>query len=145
MSRHWAVAILILSAVACATNSHVDPAADFDQADQAMSRLDTWHDLSTWQKRFGRHDHGYIAEGISDFVVQKLAKDWGSLPELADQLERNPMLLPLVIRHIDATTSWDDLKQIVAFASANHNARFQVLCEQIGTEATAALRDAQAQ
>lgn len=113
----------------------------YDKADEAMTKLHTWHDLRIWFESYPGCDDGYFAEGISDFVVASLAKKWTTLSALNKELINHMAFEDFILKHIDATTDYDDLKVIIHNTKENCPAEFVTLCEKIQSNARAALKD----
>lgn len=111
---------------------------------QALGRTDRLRDWAAVHqsfKKFAVCDDGIIAEGYSDAVAQLLAKHWNTLPDLIRLGSSDHAFKDFVLRHIDATDSYDDLKR------ADRNARLRCpseakgLCSAIRSHAEAAMKE----
>jgi hypothetical protein len=84
---------------------------------------------------------GGISEEVSNDVVGQISHHWdGSLREMRRR-GANPEFLSFVLRHIDATTSADDLHTILRNAKFLCPQKMRSTCSRIAAAATAALRD----
>lgn len=76
-------------------------------------------------------DDASYAEGISDFVVTRLASDWGdSINELKRNSD-NKNYLEFVLKHIDASCDENDLKKILNLASQCMFSEKSEICRRI--------------
>ncbi|KUG23986.1 hypothetical protein ASZ90_006198 [hydrocarbon metagenome] len=110
------------------------------KADSAISNLKTWQDLRLWYENYHGCDDGYFAEGISDFVVASLAKQWQTLPTFQKEIMKNSRFKSFVMKHIDATTDDNDLKTTVQNAKVKCPSKLRHLCNEIGKNAQTALK-----
>lgn len=110
------------------------------RADSLLGATHNWHGLHRAFAELRESDDGEIAEGISDFVVRRLATHWGSLPELATIVRADTAFESWIVRHIDATTDEHDLASIVRHASVV-GPRNRLLRRRILGAARAALED----
>jgi hypothetical protein len=101
-----------------------------------LEGLHTWRDLHRQLPNL--IDDGAIAEGISDFVVRRLAAHWESFPELAELALADTAFGTRVVQHIDATTDPRDLAMIVWHASLRGSRRFDPLRKRVLESARAA-------
>ena len=104
---------------------------------------------SSWRKLLDHHaafavcDDGALAEGYSDAVTSKLASHWDQLELFAALSRTHPEFRRWAIRHIDATASIDDLKNIMRNADrCAGDAKLQPLCKEIRRAAAKALAEA---
>lgn len=101
-----------------------------------------WGSLLKHWKIFRSCDDGAIAEGYSDAVVVLLAHRWDQFYVFVSLSERNSAFRRWAIRHIDATTSSDDLNNVVHNAArCTGSAKAKDLCREIAKAATDALKD----
>lgn len=137
--RNFFFIALFLFAIAASEAIAIDPCND--KADEAMSTLKSWSDLHTWYKNYHHCDDGYVAEGISDFVVVSLAKSWQSLPFLEAEITKNRAFKDFVFSHIDTTTDDNDLRMIVTNAKTKCPENLRSLCTEIETKAQTAPKE----
>ena len=86
-------------------------------------------------------DDGIFAEGYSDAIVVMLARHWRALPDLAALVKHDPQFEKFVLRHIDATTDPEDLKQVQTQAGSICPPKHKALCSSIGSAATLAINE----
>jgi hypothetical protein len=99
-------------------------------------KLKTWGDIFHSFKSYGHCDDGAIAEGYSDKVVHLLAMDWKSFTELNHLTKANPDFRNFILRHIDTTASWDELRSAQQNARRRCPAEGTTLCRVIDHQIT---------
>lgn len=100
----------------------------------------SWKELSQHQSVEGACDNGYFAEGYSESVVRLLAYKWGDLHELATVVRARPEFYKWAVRHIDETTSPDDLAKVLVNARSCRTDRASArFCKDIADAAEQAL------
>lgn len=97
----------------------------------------SWHQLYKHHRKFGACDDGFIAAAYSEAVVRLLADNWDRLSELGTLAKSDPSFAQWALRHIDATTSADDLKKVMLNATGCTDA----LCTQVRQRAAQALAE----
>ncbi len=108
-------------------------------ADNLLNTVRGWQDLHRAYPELIPWDDGWISEGISDFVVHRLATHWESFHELATIARADTAFGSWVVLHIDATTDEDELASIVRHARARVPSRsFAALRRRILETARAA-------
>ena len=118
---------------------------NFAQAERAEASVDN---LKTWQavyesfKQYAGCDDGDIAEGYSDGVVKLLAYHWNDFASMQKFTSADPEFYDFVIKHIDATTDWDDLKALILHASHECPKNARTLCLDIKRKASLAYQEA---
>jgi len=137
--RSFLFLALFLFVIAASEVLAGDPCSD--KADEATSTLKSWSDLRIWYKNYHDCDDGYVAEGISDFVVASLAKKWQSLSFLEAEITKNRAFKDFVLKHIDATTDDNDLRTITRNAKKECPENLRSLCAEIERKAQTALKD----
>jgi hypothetical protein len=85
--------------------------ADAQKAEETVGLSDTWQALHEHYKRYRSCDDGAIAEGYSDAVVRLLANKWEQLSDFEQLAQQDPEFERWALRHVDATTSTDDLER----------------------------------
>lgn len=122
---------------------HADGTADrcMDTADRRLSKVKSWSGLRRWFERYPDCDDGYLAEGVSEYVVVSLARRWQDLPRLQRQMKRNSRFEAFVLRHIDATTDTGDLEAVVENATQRCPKHSAPLCSSIASAAREALAE----
>ena len=114
-----------------------------DKADKALSKLKSWSDLRKWFANYPGYDDGYYAEGVSEFVTAKLAKEWNTLKYLNAEVSKNPDFEESVLMHVDATAAEQKLIKIVENAKNKCPAELRSLCRKIEKNAEMAVDDIQ--
>ncbi|MBN1664413.1 MAG: hypothetical protein JW943_12500 [Deltaproteobacteria bacterium] len=109
--------------------------------DSAIKNLHSWQDLHSWYQKYHECDDGYFAEGVSDFVVRALAKNWHTLPMLQREVIRDSQFTDFVLKHIDSTGDNADLRIITKKAKTHCPAKHQRLCHEIKKRAEIALQE----
>lgn len=112
-----------------------------DEADKALSELKSWSDLRKWFANYPGYDDGYYAEGVSEFVTAKLAKEWNTLKSLNAEIIKNPDFEERVLMHVDATADEQNLIKIVENARNKCPAELRSLCKKIEKNAKMAVKD----
>lgn len=112
-----------------------------DTADEALFKVKLWSELREWFESYADCDDGYLAEGVSDYVVVSLAQNWQNLPELKRQIESNSRFEAFVLQHIDATADDNDLKKVVENATSRCPKHSTALCSSIIGAAREALKE----
>lgn len=113
------------------------------RADTSLaSATGSWRALLEHWIDYRRCDDGGLAEGYSDAVVILLAQRWDQFDVFVSLSERNPEFHRWAIRHIDATTSDDDLEKLLRNAArCTGSAKAKISCREIARAATEALKD----
>ena len=131
MSCSFALALMFAVGLAAPAPGQVltapwsaDEERQFDATDSLLNAVHDWGSLHRAFPALQPYDDGYFADGISDFVVQRLAKHWSTFPELAAMAEADTTFGSWVVSHIDATTDWDDLARIERHARGRGPTRF---------------------
>ena len=121
---------------ACPTNV-------YKRADASLfTAKSSWRSLLRHYQMFIACDDGALAEGHSDAVVNLLAHRWGRFSEFVALSRRHPSFRRWAIRHIDATTSNDDLSRVVRNAAkCADNVHSKGLCGKVQKAATDALAE----
>jgi len=86
-------------------------------------------------------DDGMFADGYSDVVVVAVAKQWATLKEFQRLGTKDPGFRSWALGHIDATTSDEDLQEIVKNASAKCPKKSMALCEELARRAKEAIAE----
>ncbi len=113
----------------------------YEKADPALSALKSWRDLRSWYEKYSVCDDGYFGEGLSEFVVVSLAKNWQSLPSLQGEIRKNRAFKDFVLKHIDASTDESDVRTIINNAKDKCPENLQSLCVEIEKNAEITLRE----
>ena len=92
-----------------------------------------------WFKGYADCDDGNLADDVSEYVTSSLAKDWKDFPKLEQEIKKEPRFQELVLHHIDATTSIDDLEAVKKNADQRCPAGSKPLCSAIAAAAQSAL------
>jgi hypothetical protein len=100
-------------------------------ADEGVDRLRNWSDLHQAFRQFGHCDDGSVAEGWSDKVVEMLATQWKTLPQLNAIVAAHPDFAAFVIRHIDETASWTSAQTAERNAKTRCPKQAPALCSRI--------------
>ena len=108
-------------------------------ADERLFKVKSWSGLRKWFESYADCDDGYLADGVSDYVVVSLAQRWRDLPELKRQIQSNSQFGAFVLRHVDETADGDDLKVVVENATKRCPEHSTALCSSIASAARAAL------
>lgn len=94
-------------------------------------QLDTWSQVYSAFERYAHCDDGALAEQFSQSVVRLLAEHWESLPEAAALGSKNPAFEAFMLRHIDVTTDWNDLRKVAGLADTQCPREHSQLCRTI--------------
>jgi hypothetical protein len=108
-------------------------------ADNLLSKVKSWADLHRWFKGYADCDDGNLADDVSEYVTSSLAKDWKNFPKLEQEIKKEPRFQELVLHHIDATTSIDDLEAVKKNADQRCPTGSKPLCAAIAAAAQSAL------
>jgi hypothetical protein len=81
-----------------------------------------------------------VSEGYTDAIVQLLADEWGSIPELVALTRADVSFGSFVIRHVDASASEPDLRALLRNAAVCTAAPAD-LCAALVTSAQRALAE----
>ncbi len=132
-----AFAILSASANTCSQ-------ADGEAAADAVDHLTDWSAVHGAYKRFAPQcDDGGVAEGFSDGIVHLLATKWGTLPSLGKLFKEQDAFMHFVLRHVDSTTDYDELRAVVAHSTSKCPSGYAVLCRRLNDAASAALSESE--
>jgi hypothetical protein len=86
----------------------------YERADVSLGKAArNWSGLFQHWQQFRTCDDGAIGEGYSDAVVKLFANHWNQFSKFVALADRNPDFRRWTLRHIDASTSTDDLKTVV--------------------------------
>ena len=147
MNRQVVLTLVVVALLGCTAPAWAQPVRDpsvederrgLDDADSTLAAVRGWKDLHRVYPALRPWDDGYVAEGISDFVVHRLATRWDSFPELATIARADTLFGSWVVNHIDATTDWDELAGIIRHASTAGPRRDAAYRHRIGDAARAA-------
>lgn len=101
-----------------------------------------WSSLLKHQRTFASCDDGELGEGYSEAVVNLFAHRWDQFGIFVALARKNPAFQVWAVRHIDATTSDEDLNRIVLNTRACiNNATVGSLCKAIHQAAENALTE----
>jgi hypothetical protein len=115
---------------------------DLDEIESKPLAFANWIDLYISYAKYKQCDTGGgISEEYSESVVRLLDDHWNKLEQLWTLSRKHRDFKQFVLRHIDATTSDDDLKSIVEFANTKCSSGAQRLCADISFHAKAAIRE----
>lgn len=120
------------------SSSAAEQQQQIEASDSLLNALHDWDDLHRTFPALLPRDDGYVADGISDFIVQRLAKHWSTFPHLAAFAEADTAFGSWVVSHIDATTDWDDLARIERHARGGGPSRYAAFQRRVLTAAHAA-------
>ncbi|MDO8283346.1 MAG: hypothetical protein Q7U10_12125 [Thermodesulfovibrionia bacterium] len=136
-----AVLIIILISNVMTTYAKDCTPEDAMKAEDSAYGLKGWKEIYDSFIQFSHCDDGAIAEGFSDSIVTMLAYRWDEVLTLKKLAGADSKFLTFTIRHIDATTSIDDLRQVVDNAISYCPAESTTLCDEIKREANRALKE----
>jgi hypothetical protein len=111
-----------------------------------ISRLDNLKDWNAIYAFVARNlpscpDDGLFGEGYSDMIVHGLAKHWSNMPQLLTLIARHPTFHSFVLRHINATTDPDELKETLNNATGRCAPDMEDLCAEIAVSAREAIKE----
>ncbi|NPD68716.1 hypothetical protein HN018_13105 [Lichenicola cladoniae] len=89
--------------------------------------------------RFHACDEGSMQEGSSDSVGRILADSWQTLPQLANEIVKEPKLRGFVLAHINGTLDTAQIQKIQHYATTACPKTDELLCKQIAGAAHEAL------
>lgn len=115
--------------------------ADAEKADYEAGRVQTWDKLYHSYLHYSGCDDGSIWEGYSDSVVRLLAHHWNTLPQAFPLFASDAGFYKFVLKHIDSTTKYDDLKMIRANTIRSCPTGGNEYCIQVRKAAKNALRE----
>jgi hypothetical protein len=115
--------------------------SDAEKADREASRLENWYKLYHSYTLYSGCDEGSIGEGYSESVVRLTAHHWDELSKALPLFASHPDFYRFVLRHIDPTTSNDDLKSICRNAKRSCPSGGGEVCSQIRRASENALRE----
>ena len=104
---------------------------DVNRALDEVDRLKDWDAVYAFFKAFHHCDSGAVAEGVSDSVVQLLAKDWNHFDAFARLAASDEAFKKFVLRHIDETALSEELEAATRNAVTLCLAGQTQLCELI--------------
>lgn len=100
-----------------------------------------WEALSQQWTTNKACDDGYFAAGYSDMVVHLFAYEWNQFPTFVSIARTHPEFYIWVIKHIDESTSPDDLAKVLTNArSCRTDEQSAVLCNDVARAAEQALQ-----
>lgn len=112
-----------------------------ERAERALERPhETWTDVYKSYAKFRRCDEGVVGEAFSDIVVRLLADRWDRLPELRRLVAMDGHFRTFILDHIDATTDYEQLSEVMRNARSHCMEGDKSLCTQIADRAFAARR-----
>jgi hypothetical protein len=91
----------------------------------------TWADYGTWSRHYAHCDNGESASTLDWFITHKLAREWRSLPQLAELFASAPALADFVLSHVGDDASMRDLVQLRRNAQRDCPQRFTELCREL--------------
>ncbi|MHA6895166.1 hypothetical protein ACQUJT_13935 [Ralstonia pseudosolanacearum] len=101
-----------------------------------------WSSLFKHQRVFASCDDGELGEGYSEAVVNLFSRKWDQFSTFVALAKKYPDFQNWAIRHIDATTSDEDLNWIILNAnSCIKNAEASGICKAIQQSAKNALAE----
>ena len=114
----------------------------YNRADASLQKAaGSWPALFRHYRVFCSCDDGALAEGYSEAVVKLLANRWAQFPVFVALARRDPAFGRWVIRHIDATTSSEDLNGVLRHtASCAGDMKTSDLCRRVKRAAAYALK-----
>ena len=145
IARAIAATFLGVSVAACVhAASRTCPVSD----DEFFRELSIAKDWSSIHAIFRRNtpncaDDGAYGEGYTEAVVVTLAKRWSDFPELERLMRKDPSFRTFVYRHIDASASVNDLREVVRNAEAKCAAELERECAEISKRARVAIKEAE--
>lgn len=146
MRKLTALAMLFMGLVTAPSTARANGVCSSKASSRADSSLvsaaGAWGSLFRHWRTYSSCDDGGVAEGYSDAVVVLLARRWGKFDEFVSLSERNPAFRKWAIGHIDATTSTDDLTQVLRnTARCTGGVRRKALCGEVARAARDALNE----
>lgn len=119
------------------------PMAMYEKAETLLTDArGSWNSLLKHQKIFARCDDGALGEDYSDAVVTLLAQRWDQFDVFFTLVKKHPPFGRWAIRHIDATSSEDDLKVIMLnTATCPNDKAMKRLCKTVRQAAESALTE----
>jgi hypothetical protein len=105
------------------------------RAESEAVMLRSWDDLYGSYKRYKHCDDGAIAEGYSEAVARIIVDHWNTLSRLADITRKDTDFRRFVLKHIDETLSFEDIKNIRANADKKCPSGLRDLCRDIRKQA----------
>ena len=105
--------------------------SDAIAADAAVDHLNDWNSIEAAFKQYAQCDDGAIGEGFSDAIVKLFANHWDQVPTLQALIDKDPNLEEFVVRHIDETADWDQVKQVRTLAFKSCPKGSDALCKKI--------------
>lgn len=119
------------------------PKAIYEAAESSLINARTdWASLFKHRQNFARCDDGGLGEDYSDAVVGLFARKWDQLGFFATLSKRNPSFQNWAFRHIDATASDEDLKNIMLHTcTCPADSKNKAMCRAIRQRAKSALTE----
>ncbi len=133
----WTVFALVPLQVSVACSSEEADAADTTIGEAAKS----WAALFKHYNLYRSCDDGAIAEGYSDAAVRLFANRWDGLAQFAKLARKDDGFRIFVLKHVDATADFRDLRRVRKNAKNACPAGSQKLCRQIDLAARRALSE----
>lgn len=139
-------AMIIAGAMCCISSAQAETDCTNAEQQRAVDSLvlasGSWPALRAHQQAWGHCDDGELAEGYSDAVVHLLAQSKAPWPELQQQVRRSPSFAAWVLKHVDASASSDELRQIMQnTAACTRREAANALCAHVRRAAQAAVAD----
>jgi hypothetical protein len=108
---------------------------------QPLSIRKNWNALYKFYQKFNHCDDGSIAEGFSEAIVTLLKDRWLEFFRMQSTWSRDLAFHTFVIKHVDASTNYDDLKMIASYTQNRCPKNYQKLCLSIDAAAQQAMKD----
>lgn len=125
-------ALLLLFCVSpVSASEHKCTQFDSYAAETVFSYLDSWKNMHLAYKQFRHCDDGGPAEGFSEAAARLMADHWHDLPQALPIIAADPDFETWVIRHLDETDNYDDLRKIDHLAQTACPPQTKVLCGKI--------------
>lgn len=102
------LAAVVAGPAAAAT--HGCTSAMEEKAETAVDYIKTWPQLLSWYRSYQLCDNGAPAEGVSDAVSKLMTRGWSGVVTVRDELRGEKGFATFVVRHVDTTWSWDELR-----------------------------------
>ena len=80
------------------------------EADELVTNAQNWDQMLMFFNKYSSCDDGYIAEGVSDKIVKLLGEQ--GFDKILDITKKNPQIIDFIVRHIDETTDYDELRKV---------------------------------
>ncbi|MDE2184012.1 MAG: hypothetical protein KGJ78_13415 [Alphaproteobacteria bacterium] len=104
------IALLGLGGAASAASNCYEE--DVPKAYDAIYRVGTWRELSSFYQRYGACDQEAISTGVSDRVADLLANSWNTVEDLK-RFAENKDFAEFVLYHVDSLMRAEEAKAIL--------------------------------